>query len=91
MKARARGEDTSSEPESSKGDNEEEDEDGKELEVTPPPHSLPPEDLPSLGDIFNRQAGISVDVGQPKCSQMETLLLASPLPQPHLILVSPTL
>jgi hypothetical protein len=46
--ARARREETPSEPESS-GD---EDED-KEGEITPSPHSLPPEDLPSLGDLFS--------------------------------------
>jgi hypothetical protein len=30
--------------------------------VTPPPHSLLLEDLPSLGDIFSWQVGISVSV-----------------------------
>jgi hypothetical protein len=35
-------------------DNEEEDDDREEVEVTPPPHSLPREALPSLGDIFSR-------------------------------------
>jgi hypothetical protein len=28
--------------------------------VTPPPHSLLSEDLPSPGDVFNWQVGISV-------------------------------
>jgi hypothetical protein len=51
---RVRGEDTPSEPESSGGDDEEEDEDVEEGEVTPPPHSLPPEDLLSIGHIFSR-------------------------------------
>jgi hypothetical protein len=32
---------------------EEEDEDVEEGEITPSPHSLPPEDLPSLGDLFS--------------------------------------
>jgi hypothetical protein len=59
MVARARGEDASSEPESSRGDNEEEDEDGEEGEVTPPPHYLLPEDLPSLGNLFSQQARIA--------------------------------
>jgi hypothetical protein len=37
--ARAWGQDTDSEPESSGGDDEEGDEDGEDGEVTPPPHS----------------------------------------------------
>jgi hypothetical protein len=37
-------------------------------EVTLPPHSLPHEDLPSLGDIFSRQVGISIGVHQLKHS-----------------------
>jgi hypothetical protein len=61
--AKARGKDIPSESKSSRGDDEEKDEDGEEGEVTPPPHSLLPKDLPSLGDIFSRQAGISVGVG----------------------------
>jgi hypothetical protein len=36
------------------GGDEEEDEDGVKGEVTPSPHSLSPEDFPSLGDIFSR-------------------------------------
>jgi hypothetical protein len=55
---RAWGEETLAEPKSSRGDDKKEDEDG-EGEVTPPPHSLPPEDLPPLGDIISRQAGNS--------------------------------
>jgi hypothetical protein len=51
---------TGLELESSGGDDKEEDEDGEEGEVTPPPHSLSPKDLPSLGDIFSRQAGIFI-------------------------------
>jgi hypothetical protein len=58
--AREWWEDTPFEPESSGGDNEEEDENIEEGVVTPPHHSTLPEDIPSLGDIFNRQAGISV-------------------------------
>jgi hypothetical protein len=54
------GEDTPSEPESSGGDNKEEDEDEEEGEVTPPPHSLPPEDLPPLSDLFSQQARVSL-------------------------------
>jgi hypothetical protein len=41
-------------------DDEEEVEDGEEGEVTPPPHSPPCEALPLLGDIFSRQAGITM-------------------------------
>jgi hypothetical protein len=76
------GEDTPFEPESSGGDDEEEDEDGEEGEVTPPPHSPPRENLPSLGDIFSRQARISISVGRPRRSQMETVLLTGLRPQP---------
>jgi hypothetical protein len=54
------GEDTPSEPESLVGDDKEEDEYGVEGKVTPPPHAPPHESLPSLGDIFSRQAGITV-------------------------------
>jgi hypothetical protein len=64
--ARAWGEDTPFESESSKGDDEEEDEDGEEGEVTPALHSPPREALPSLGDIFRRQAGIIIGARQPK-------------------------
>jgi hypothetical protein len=60
------GEDTPTEPESSGGDDKELDEDGEEGEVTPPPHSLPCEALPSLGDTFSGQAGIVVGARQPK-------------------------
>jgi hypothetical protein len=44
---------TFSEPKPSGDGNEEEDEDEEEGEITPYPHSLPPEDLPSLGDLFS--------------------------------------
>jgi hypothetical protein len=64
--ARAWGKDTPSELESLKRDNKEEDEDGEEGEVTPPPRSPPREALPSLGDIFNRKARIVVGARQPK-------------------------
>jgi hypothetical protein len=50
---RGGGENTPFKPESSGGDDEEEYEDREEGEVTPPPHSPLPEDLPSLGDIFS--------------------------------------
>jgi hypothetical protein len=56
--------------------------------VTPRPHSSPPEDLPSLGDIFSQQAGISVSVRQLKWQQMETGSSTGLLPQPHLARVS---
>jgi hypothetical protein len=63
---RARGEETPSELESSGDVVEEEGEDEEEGEVTPSPHSPPPEDLPSLGNLFSQQAGISVGTHQPK-------------------------
>jgi hypothetical protein len=48
------------EPESSGDGDEEEDEDKEVGEITPSSHSLLPEDLPSLGDLFSQQAGISI-------------------------------
>jgi hypothetical protein len=51
--ARAWGQETPAEPECLGEDNEEKDEDGEEGEVTSPPHSPPPKDIPSLGDIFS--------------------------------------
>jgi hypothetical protein len=74
--AMARREETPSEPESSGGD----DEDGEEGEVTPSPHSPPPEDLPLLGDIFSQQAGIVVDTHRPKWPRTEIGSLTSPPP-----------
>jgi hypothetical protein len=59
--------------------------------VTLPPHCPPPEDLPLLGDIFSRQAGISIKVGWPKRPQTGTGSPAGPLLQPRLALVSPNL
>jgi hypothetical protein len=53
VRARGGGEETPSEPKPSGDGNEEEDEDEEEGEITPCPHSLPPEDLPSLGDLFS--------------------------------------
>jgi hypothetical protein len=69
---RARGEESPSEPESSGGDVEEEDEDEEEGEVTPPPHSSPLEDLPSLSNLFSQQAGISVGMRWPKQPRTDT-------------------
>jgi hypothetical protein len=66
------GEDTPSEPECLRGHDEDEDEDGEEGEETPPPHSLLSEDLPSLGDIFRWQSGISLGACQPKWPYIET-------------------
>jgi hypothetical protein len=43
------------------GDGDEaEDEDEEQGEITPSPHSPMLEDLPSLGDLFRQQAGISI-------------------------------
>jgi hypothetical protein len=60
---------TPSEPDSSGDGDEEEDEDKEEGwggGITPSPHSLSPEDFPSLGDLFSQQAGISVGVHRMK-------------------------
>jgi hypothetical protein len=59
--------------------------------VTPIPHSPPPEDLPSLGDIFSRQAGISVGMRWLKWPWTEIVSSTGLLPQPCLALVSPDL
>jgi hypothetical protein len=83
MVARERGEDTSTEPESS---GEEEEEDG---EVTPPPQSPSCETLPSFGDIISRQAGITVGVHQPKQTQTGTEPSVGLPQQLCLTLVSP--
>jgi hypothetical protein len=48
------------EPKSSGDGDEEEDEDEEEGEITLSSHSPPPEDLPSLGDLFSQQAEIFV-------------------------------
>jgi hypothetical protein len=90
-RAQGGGEKAPFESKSSGGDDEEEDEDGEVGEVTPPPHSLSPKDLPSLGDIFSRQAGISVGTHRPKRPRTETGSLTSLPLQPYLALVSPDL
>jgi hypothetical protein len=64
-------EETPSEPESSGGDDKKEDEDEEVGEVTPPPHSPLREALPSLGDIFTRQAGIVIGTHWPKRPRTE--------------------
>jgi hypothetical protein len=58
--ARARGGGTPFEPKSLGGDDEVEDDDREEGEVNPPPHSSLCEAIPLLGDIFSRQAWITV-------------------------------
>jgi hypothetical protein len=61
----AQGEETPSEIESS-GDDVEEDEDEEVVNIIPSPHSPHLEDLPSPGDLFSQQSGISVGVRQMK-------------------------
>jgi hypothetical protein len=59
------GGDTPSDPKSLEEDEE------VEGEVIPPPHSPLCEALPSLDDIFRRQAGIAVDARRPKWTRTE--------------------
>jgi hypothetical protein len=77
---RARGEETPSEPKSSGNEEEDDDEDEVEGEVSPSSHSSPPEDLPSLGDLFNQQAEISVGAHQMKHPRIDTEALSDPPP-----------
>jgi hypothetical protein len=67
MTAGGGGEETPSETESSEDDDEEDDEDEEYGEITPSPHSPPPEYLPSLSDLFSQQAGIFVGAPRMKC------------------------
>jgi hypothetical protein len=60
-------------------------------EVTPPPHSPSPEDLPSLGDIFSRRVGISISMHQPKWPRTEVGSSTGLPLQLRLALVSPDL
>jgi hypothetical protein len=84
---RAQGEDTPFELESAEEDGENEEEEG---EVITPPHSPLREALPSLHDIFHRQARITIDARQPKWTWTETGLSTGSSSQPHLVLVTPS-
>jgi hypothetical protein len=67
MVVRAWGEDTPSEPETSKEDDEGDKEEG---DVTPPPLSPPREALPSLREIFHMQTRSQVEhVSQSRLGQ----------------------
>jgi hypothetical protein len=44
----------------------------EDREIPPSPHSPPPEDLPSLGDLFSQQTGISVGARKIKRPWMGT-------------------
>jgi hypothetical protein len=65
----AQGEETPSMLVSSGDGDDEEDEDG---EITPSPHSPPPKDLLSLGDLFSQQARIFIGVHRIKRPRMGT-------------------
>jgi hypothetical protein len=67
-------EETTSKSESSKDDNEEGEEEEEEGDNSFSPTSTP-KDLPSLGDLFSRQAGISVGAPRPKRPQTGLLAL----------------
>jgi hypothetical protein len=84
---RARGKETPSKPESSRDGDEEEDEHEEEGEITPSPHSSPPEDLPSLGDLLSQQTGISISVRQTRCPRTGTGASSNLPPQSGLALV----
>jgi hypothetical protein len=80
MVVRVRGEDTPSEPKSLEEEEEEEKEEDGVGGVTPPPHSPLHETLLSLGDIFHRQVGVTVDACQPKPNRTETVPSTGSLP-----------
>jgi hypothetical protein len=56
------------------------DEDGEEGEVTPPPHFPPREALPSLGDIFSREVGITAGMRRLKRPRADECLAPPPHP-----------
>jgi hypothetical protein len=72
MAVRVWGEDTPFEPESLEEEEEEEKEEEGVGGITLPPHSPLHETLLSLGDIFHRQAGVTVDACQPKLNRTKT-------------------
>jgi hypothetical protein len=76
-----------SELESSGDDDVEEDEDEEVGEITPSPHSPPPEDVPSLGDLFSQQTGIFFGARQTKHSWMGAGGSSGSPPQSGLTLV----
>jgi hypothetical protein len=84
----ARREETSSEPKSLGDGDDEEDEGEEEGEVTPSPHSPPPDYLLSLGDLFRQQAGISVGTHRLKRHLMGTRASSGPPSHSDLMLVS---
>jgi hypothetical protein len=83
MAARAQGEYTPSEPESSSEDEED------EGEVDSPPLSPLHETLSPFEDIISRQGGVTVSMCQPKRTRTETRSSADLPQQPRLTLVSP--
>jgi hypothetical protein len=68
------------------GDDDEE-EDEEEGEIVSYRHSLPPENLHSLGDLFGQQAGISVGAQRLKRPQMDARGGPSTPPQLSLVVV----
>jgi hypothetical protein len=56
-------------------------------QVTPPPHSPPREALPSLDDLFCKQAGVAVGVPWSKRTRPSTGPLTGSSLQPHQVLV----
>jgi hypothetical protein len=70
-------------------EDEEDEEEEEEGEVTPLPYSPPRVALPSLGDIFRRQAGIAVGARRLKQTRIDIRPSTGPPPQPCLALVTP--
>jgi hypothetical protein len=82
--ARARGEETPSESWSSGADEE-------EREIISSPRSPSPKSLPSPGDLFRQQVGISTSAHRAKCSWADVGGASIPPPRSSLVLIGSAL